>query len=167
MPFTQPVRKLTLLAHILCSVGWTGAVTSFLALAVTGLQSTDPQVVRAVYVAMGPMTRWIIVPAAFLSFATGFLLSVGTHWGLLRHYWVIFKLLINLLSLPVLLLHYRIIGRVAAAATAAYLSPADFRADRIQLVVASGLSLGVLVIATFLSVFKPRGLIPYANSRST
>lgn len=161
MPFAQPIRKLTLLAHILGSVGWIGAIAVFLALALIGLRSVDPQTVRAVYIAMEPVTWWIIVPIAFASLATGLLLSFGTPWGLLRHYWVIFKLLINLLSLPILLLHTRIIDRVAVAATVANITPADLRQDRIQLVVASGASLAVLIIATLLSVFKPRGLTSY------
>jgi len=78
-------------------------------------------------------------------------------------YWVIFKLLINLLSLPILLLHTRIIDRLAIAATVANLTPADLHAERIQLVVAASASLAVLLIAALLSFYKPRGLTPYAN----
>jgi hypothetical protein len=156
MRFTQPIRKLALLAHVLSSVAWVGAVAVFLVLAVTGLGSSDRLVVRAVYIAMKPVTGGIIVPLALASFFTGLLLSFGTNWGLFRHYWVIFKLLISLGSLPLLLLHTRIIDRVAAAALSG-LHPADFYSDRVQLVVASGASLLVLVLASFFSIFKPRG----------
>lgn len=34
-------RKATLTVHVLCSVGWLGAVATFLVLAITGLASTD------------------------------------------------------------------------------------------------------------------------------
>jgi len=165
MPFVQPIRRLILLVHILSSIGWIGAIAAFLALALTGLTATNLSIVRATYIAIEPITRWIIVPLAFASFVTGLLLSLGTPWGLLRHYWVIFKLLINLLSLPILLLHTRIIDRVAAAATISNLAPADLRPDRIQLVVASSASLAVLIIATLLSVYKPRGLTSWGYSR--
>lgn len=162
MIFVQPVRKLIVLAHILSSVGWIGAVAAFLALALAGLRCSDMQVVRAVYVAMEPLTGWVIVPLAFASLISGLLLSLGTAWGFIRHYWVIFKLLINLLSLPLLLLHTRIIDRVAAAATLAPLRPGDLYGDRVQLVIASTASLAVLIMATLLSVYKPRGVSPYA-----
>jgi len=161
MAFAQPVRRLTLLAHILCSVGWTGAVAAFLVLALTGLRSGDPVIVRSAYIAVEPITWWVIVPLAFASLATGLLLSFGTSWGLLRHYWIIIKLLINLLSLPILLLHTRIIHRVAAAAELTHPGPGDLYPDRVQLVVVSGMSLAVLILATFLSVFKPRGRSPW------
>jgi hypothetical protein len=92
------------------------------------------------------------------------LLSLATKWGLLRHYWVIFKLLINLLSLPILLLHARIIHRLASAAAVSGLLPADLNDDRNQVVIASIASLAALIIATLLSVFKPRGqLLSYQS----
>jgi hypothetical protein len=50
--FSASTRKFTLLAHVLSSVGWTGAVAAFLALAVTGLNNSDPQTARSVYIAM-------------------------------------------------------------------------------------------------------------------
>jgi len=152
MLFSQTTRKLVLLAHILSSVGWIGAVAAFLALAITGVRSSDPRMVHAVCVAMEPMTCWVIVPLAFTSLATGVLLSLGTKWGLLRHYWVIMKLVINALSLPILLLHVGIIHRVARTFATA---------DMNQLVVAAIASLAALLLATFLSVFKPRGLTRY------
>ena len=157
MSLTQPLRKLTLLAHVLCSVGWTGAVAAFLALAVTGLNSPGPVLVRAVYIAMPPITTWIIVPLAILSLVTGLVLSICTPWGLLRHYWIIFKLLISAASLPLLFLHMSIIRRVAKVAIDTTLPFTGLREDRQQLVVASAASLAALVAAALLSVYKPRG----------
>jgi hypothetical protein len=147
-------------------VGWTGAVAAFLALALTGLNSSNAQTVRAVYIAMEPVTSWVIVPVVIASLVTGVLLSLGTRWGLLRHYWVIFKLLISGISLPLLLLHTGIIHRVAYAAMSAQMSPSDLRQERIHLVVASMASLAALVSATLLSVYKPRRLTVFGSRRS-
>lgn len=157
MPLSQPFRKFTLLAHVLSSVGWAGAVAAFLALAVTGLNSPSPVVVRAVYIAMPSITTWIIVPLAILSLLTGLVLSICTPWGLLRHYWIIFKLLISAASLPLLFLHTSIIRRVATAASDITLPFTSLHEDRQQLVVASAASLAALVAAALLSVYKPRG----------
>ena len=116
MRFPQSIRKFILLVHILTSVGWIGAVAVFLALALTGLNNPMPQTARALYIAMDPITTCIIVPFAIASLTTGLIISLGTRWGLFRHYWVFFKFLINTLSLPILFLHISIIHRVAAAA---------------------------------------------------
>ena len=58
------LRKLALIAHVVASVGWFGAVAAFLALAVTGVSSRDPQIARAAYLAMGLTTRLVILPFA-------------------------------------------------------------------------------------------------------
>ena len=45
------------------------------------------------------------MPLCFASLFSGLVQSLGTEWGLFRHYWVLFKLLINVLPTALLLLH--------------------------------------------------------------
>src|SRR5882757_1811341 len=98
MTMTPSLRKFTLTAHVISSVGWLGAVAGFLALAIAGLSCQDAQMVRAAYLAM-KLTAWfVIVPLAFASLLTGIVQSLGTEWGLFRHYWVLTKLAITLLA---------------------------------------------------------------------
>ncbi len=84
------LRKLTLTAHVVSSVGWLGAVVAYLALSIAGLTSADPQRIRAAYIAMELVGWWGIVPLSTSSLLTGLLQSLGTAWGLFRHYWVLF-----------------------------------------------------------------------------
>ena len=161
MLLTPSLRKAALLAHILSSIGWIGAVAAFLVLTLTGLRSTDALLVRAAYLAMEPVTWSVIVPLAISALLTGLVLSWTTKWGLFRHYWIIFKLLINCLCLFLLLLHTRIIHLVARSAAMGPLSPSDLIGPRTQLVEVSIAALGALLFATILSIYKPRGLTPY------
>ena len=62
MTLTPRLRKFVLTAHITLAVGWLGAVAGFLALAVAGLTNRDVQIVRAAYIAMALIARFIIVP---------------------------------------------------------------------------------------------------------
>jgi uncharacterized membrane protein len=151
-------RQLTLFGHITTSVGWMGAVAAFLTLALTGLNGQDAERVRAAYLAMEPITWYIIVPLSFASLLTGLALAVGTRWGLLRHFWIIIKLLINVLSIVLLLLHTGMIHEVASAAAKTNFSVGDLRGSRVHLVTASSAALAALLFATMLSVFKPRGM---------
>jgi len=116
MTMTPRVRKFALTAHVTSSVGWLGAVAGFLALAVVGLASQDAQVVRAAYLVMEPVGWFVLVPLAFASLLTGLVQSLGTTWGLLRHYWVLFKLLINVFATFVLLMYMQTLDRFAAVA---------------------------------------------------
>ena len=155
------VRKFVRTAHVIFTVGWLGAVAAFLALAITGLTSPDIQMVRAVYLAMDLITRFVIVPLSLLPLLlTGPLLSLGTPWGLFRHYWILVKLVINILSTLILLIHLQPIRYMARVAADGTLSSAD-RGAQIQLVVAAGAGLVALLVATGLAVYKPRGMTAY------
>jgi len=84
---TPSLRKFALTAHVTSSVGWLGAVASFLVLAIAGLIGDDDQMVRSVYLATDLTTWFVIVPLAFASLLTGLVVALGTQWGLFRHYW--------------------------------------------------------------------------------
>jgi threonine/homoserine/homoserine lactone efflux protein len=118
--------------------------TSFLVLAVTGLTSTDTQLVRAAYLTMNLLTRYIILPLSLVPLLlTGPLLSLGTPWGLFRHYWIVVKLVINLLSTSILVVHLQPISYLAQVAAERTLSSAD-RGVQVQLVAAAAAGLSVL-----------------------
>ena len=60
---------------------------------------------RAAYIAM-ELTGWfVIVPLSLASLLTGLVQSLGTTWGLFRHYWVLVKFLLTIGATIVLLLH--------------------------------------------------------------
>lgn len=161
MTMTRGLRKFVLTAHVTFAVGWLGAVAGFLALAIAGLTSQDAQAVRAAYLAMELITRFVIVPFSFVPLLlTGPLLSLGTPWGLFRHYWIVAKLLINIFSTLILLVHMRPISYLSRVAAEGTLSRAD-RSLQIQMVVAAVAALVALLVATALAVYKPRGLTPY------
>ena len=161
MTMRPNVRKFVRTAHVIFTVGWLGAVAAFLALAIIGLTSPDIQMVRAVYLAMDLITRFVIVPLSLLPLLlTGPLLSLGTPWGLFRHYWILVKLVINILSTLILLIHLQPIRYMARVAADGTLSSAD-RGAQIQLVVAAGAGLVALLVATGLAVYKPRGMTAY------
>lgn len=158
---TPRLRKFALTTHIACSVGWIGADACFLALAVAGLTSKDAQIVRAAYLATGLTGWYIIVPLSLGSLLTGLVMSLGTKWGLFRHYWVLAKFLIVISAIVVLLIHTQPISLLTDEAAKMTLSSGDLREARLQLVVAAGAGLLVLLVAATLAVYKPRGMTPY------
>ena len=154
-------RKFVLTAHIIFTVGWLGSVAAFLTLALVGLTSRDAQTVRAVYSAMELITRFVIVPLSLAPLLiTGPLLSLGTPWGLFRHYWILAKLVINILSTIILLIHIQPIEYLSNAAAEGKLSSAD-HGLQLQMAVAAGAAVIALVTATALAAYKPRGMTPY------
>lgn len=161
MMMTPGIRKFMLTAHVTCSVSWFGAVAVFLALAVAGLTREDAQMIRAAYLAADLTSWFVIVPLSFASLLTGIIQSLGTSWGLFRHYWVLIKLLLTFFATVILLVHTQPISYLAQIASETTLSSADLSELRIQLIVDAGAALLVLLVATALSVYKPRGVTPY------
>ncbi|MFD9412589.1 hypothetical protein ACFWBN_37070 [Streptomyces sp. NPDC059989] len=164
-PFPPRLRKLAHTLHVTSSVGWLGAVAAFLALAVAGLTSGAPQTVRGAYLAMDVVGWYVIVPFSVASLLTGVVQSFGTVWGLLRHYWVIAKLLITVVATVLLLVHMQPVGHLADAAARAALAGGELQAMRIQLIADAAAALLVLLTAAALSVFKPRGMTRYRRRR--
>jgi DMSO/TMAO reductase YedYZ heme-binding membrane subunit len=163
MTLTPRLRKFVLTAHVASSVGWLGAVAAFLALGLVGLTSQDDETVRAAYLVMEPAAWLVLVPLAVASLLTGLVQSLGTTWGLFRHYWVLFKLLINLVATVVLLIYmetFRFMADVAGDPTA------DLDAVRsVSPVLHAALALLLLLTATTLAVYKPRGMTPYGQRK--
>lgn len=162
MTLSSRVRRTALVAHVATSVGWLGAVAAFLVLSVVGLRSSNAEVVRACYLAMDLLGRYLIVPISLLALSTGLIQPFGTTWGLFRYYWVAIKFVLTVGATGLLLLHQY---NAVAAAASLVLGPADAR----QAIASSGLgyqltldavlAIVVLMAATTLSIVKPWGLI--------
>lgn len=159
------LRKLVLLTHITFSVGWIGAVAGFLALAIAGLTSKNVEMVRAVYPAMELTARFVIVPLAFASLLSGIIQSLGTPWGLFRHYWVVAKLLLIIFATAVLLNKMPLIGYAAHRAAETPLPSAALRATGFPLLIHAAGGILVLLVITTLSVYKPWGLTLYGRCK--
>jgi hypothetical protein len=162
---TPSLRKLVLTAHVSASVGWLGAVAAFLALAVVGLASPDADTARGAYLVMEPAAWYVLVPLAFASLLTGVVEALCTTWGLFRHYWVLFKLLINVFATIVLLMYMGTFRSMANLAADPNSDLADVRSPSPLL--HAGAALVLLFAATTLAVYKPRGLTRYGRRKDS
>ena len=166
MTMTPGLRRFALTTHVTASVGWLGAVGGFLALSIVGLTSQDAQTVRAAYLAMESTGWYVLVPLSLASLATGLLQSLATPWGLLRHYWVLAKLVMNAFATVVLLMYMQTLGYLAGAAAATPVSDGDLSGLRSPSpVLHAGAALLLLLVATTLSVYKPRGMTRYGRRK--
>lgn len=161
MTMTPALRKLTLTTHVTVSVGWLGALAVFLAHAMASLYSQDERVVRAVSLAMGLTAWFVILPLSLASLITGLVQALATAWGLFRHYWVLFKLLLTAVATGVLLLKLGPISYLADAAAETAYSSADLVGLRTSILVHALGGLLVLLAVVTLAVYKPLGMTRY------
>jgi hypothetical protein len=163
---TPRLRKLVLTSHVTFSVGWLGAVLTYLVVSIVGLTSIDPQLVRGTYLSMQLMAWFVIVPCAIAALLSGLLQSLATEWGLFRHYWILAKLALTTFGTAILLLHAPRVSEMAIHAAESALATGDYTQQRTSLVVHAGGGLTILVAATALSIFKPWGKTALGKGRA-
>ena len=95
---------------------------------------------------------WLSIPAGLAAVATGVLLGLGTSFGLVRHWWVVVKIVI---AAAVIVTDAVLVGHVAHDAVAGRVGPPLYGSTIAHVV--------VLGVATVLSVFKPRGRTPWGR----
>lgn len=157
MTMSPRIRKFALTAHITSTVGWLGAIVGFLALAIAALTSNDGPLVRGAYLAMELSGWYVLVPFCIVSLATGLVMSLGTSWGLFRHYWVLVKFAITVVSAIILFMYTQTLSSLGDLARDATL-PIDQNPSP---VLHSGAAVLALLVNTVLSVYKPRGMTRY------
>lgn len=162
---TPALRKLNLTAHVTSSVGWLGAVAAFLVLSIAGLTSQDADIVRGAYLSMNLIGQFIIVPLSLAALLTGLVQSLGTPWGLFRHYWVLVKFTLTIGATIILLLHQftAVAGAARRVSSAAAEALPEVGRLGVQLVADAGVAVLVLLVITTLSVFKPWGKTRYGR----
>jgi hypothetical protein len=152
------LRKFVLTVHLTSSLGWVGAVIAYIALGVSATRNVDPDMLRSAWIGMELLGWLVIVPFALAALGTGVVISLGTQWGLIRHYWVLISLGLTILATAVLVLHMPSVSataRVARDADGAQLS--QLGGDLFHAVGGLVVLLGI----TVLNVYKPQGLTPY------
>ena len=151
-------RKLLLTAHVTASVGWLGALAVFFAHALASVLSQTDQVVQAASLAMGLTAWFVIMPLSIATVVTGVVQALVTAWGLVRHYWILFKLVLTGIATAVLLLKMQPISDLADAAAQTGFTSGDLLSLRKSLTLHAAGGLLVLLAAVVLAVYKPAGL---------
>lgn len=162
MTMTPGLRKFALAVHLTLSVGLIGTVIAYLALGIAAVTSQEAQTVRAAWIAMELIGWFVIVPLALAALSTGLLMSLGTPWGLFRHYWVLITLMLTVFATTILLVHMPSVSSIADMVREA--DDADIGSFGGDLLHAGG-GLLVLLVITVLNVFKPRGMTQYGRRK--
>lgn len=158
-PLSARWRRVVLLTHIVSAGVWIGLDVVMGILVATLLVSGDDATKAA---AAQALELFAIVPmatVALLTLATGLVLGLATKYGLLRFWWVLVKLVLNIALAALVLVALRggvhevaDAGRALAAGAVRDIATGDMVFPPI-------VSTSALLFAAVLSVFKPWGRI--------
>jgi hypothetical protein len=152
-------RKTILLVHIMAAGVWLG-LDVVMAILVSTAVGTDSDGTRGYALqALQLVTVWPMFTAALVSLVTGVLLGLGSKYGLVRYWWVLVKLVLNLALATLVLLALRggvhdvaEVGRDLSAGIHRPFEVGDMAFPPI-------VSTTALLVAFVLSVFKPWGRV--------
>jgi hypothetical protein len=154
------VRKTVQSLHVIVAVGWLGLTFGDVTLGVTAVVTDTPSVQHAMFRALGTIADVLLLPIAWVAYATGILMALGTRWGLVRHKWVLTKFLLT--TLTVALTTFSLVPGLKTMRDTVNATPADelvpmSTADVSGLVSAAVVSTTCYTICVVLSIFKPWG----------
>src|SRR5215217_1509927 len=93
-PRRPRLRNPLLVVHLIVSGTWLGAVVADLFLGIAAATGRE-DMADAYYAVMDRLVNNLMPAAAIATLATGLLLALATKWGLVRHYWVLAKLVLG------------------------------------------------------------------------
>ncbi|TDD88029.1 DUF2269 domain-containing protein [Actinomadura rubrisoli] len=153
-------RKAITVVHIAASVALLGEVWGLVVLNLCATLTDDGALAHAAYRLMGVLVFAGGIPLSLISLGSGIALALGSRWGLLRHYWVFAKLLLLIGVILCGMLLFQPEAMTEATRDGSRPSGRQWA----QVAVVSG-QLTMLLTATALSVFKPRGRIRRRSGR--
>ena len=148
--------KLLLTTHVIVSVGWLGVVIAKIVLKIIAMTSGNAANFDALIFAAGRLS-FAFPPLAIATIVTGVLLSLGTKWGLIQHYWVATKIV---LTFGVIVTAVQLGTRIPHPGSQAAIdsSPMGMVTSPMGLLFTLTLThLVMLLVATILSTYKPWG----------
>lgn len=147
--------------HLLFIVAWMGGAMCMLVLGIYGLNVEEGERLAFTYEIMHVVDEAMLKYSALGTLFTGVLLSVKTHWGLTKHYWIIVKEVVTagLILLGIFGLS-NWLGEsvlISGAEKAAALQNDDFVLNSRRLVGGAAINIVWMFVLIAISYFKPWG----------
>ncbi|MEV0700508.1 hypothetical protein AB0I53_21695 [Saccharopolyspora sp. NPDC050389] len=151
--------KLWSSVHLVVAAGWLGVTAAKLLLGLTAVLTAAPPRAESLYLATDAIDI-AFPPLAIATLLSGIVLSLGTRWGLLRHYWVVTKLVLTVaVIVTAVQLEDRYVRRAVPALEwrdeGTFFDAQPWSAGLLLALLV--LHLIMLLVATVLSVYKPWG----------
>ncbi|MBD2868240.1 hypothetical protein [Paenibacillus arenilitoris] len=154
-------KKWLLALHLLFAGIMLGVTVVFLVLSIAAANTDSGDILKACYNGMHILAESSVRASTIGTVVTGILLSVLTHWGLFKYYWLIAKELLTVLSIGLGVVgmyewSLKAVTIVTAEGLGAWQNP-TFAVNNGQLVTGIVLQIASLAAMFVLSVFKPWG----------
>lgn len=159
-------HSLLKLVHLFFNACWIGGGLGMILLLTIGSKLGE---VQHITVAIQVLDLGVVVPSAIGSLLTGLGFSLFTQWGFVKHRWILVKYAINLIPViagPILQAPWLVrMDEIARSLTPGATLPAEFGQVHDLFLAFTVAQWGLLLVAIYLSVFKPALRLKRGSSR--
>lgn len=154
---TRPQRKALLTVHLVSSVGWLGVSLTMLTLGLAGRFAGSKRSTEGAYWTAHLFVDVLVIPLSLISMASGVLMGLVTHWGLVRHKWVLTKLVLTTITtcLGIFLLRPGVMDAYRNSGPGG--DPVTLQQAGTDLLYAGSVSTSTYLLLAVIAVFKPWG----------
>jgi uncharacterized membrane protein len=157
-----------LFIHIVTGVSWMGTDIALAILVFGALCLDDAERIAANYLAVSYIGVIAVPVLAIAMTVSGIILSIGSGLGLLKHWWVLVKLVISLvlrvLVYAALLPELRTLPDMVEMGASADEARGQLGPTTTELLFPPIVSFTMMAVASLLSIFKPWGKTPWTAS---
>ncbi|ADB33955.1 hypothetical protein Kfla_4939 [Kribbella flavida DSM 17836] len=150
-------RKLLLVLHLASVGSWLGIDVTMAVLVFTALGADDPGTRSLCFRALELVAVWPMTISGLTCLVTGVILAYGSKYGLTKYWWVVVKLVLNLLLTTLVLIALRPGVNDMAEQARIQEAGGPAMAPASDLIFPPIVSPTLLMVAVVLSVFKPWG----------
>lgn len=159
----QKKKSILVAVHVLSVASWIGGTLAMLLLAVYLQKGANGEQLLYTMTSMEVIDENLLKYPALLTLITGIMLSVWTQWGLVKHYWVIIKLVLTILTIMIGIFFLNRwtanLGILIEDLGFIALKNEQFQTTWISVVTTSSFNILCLAFLTFITYLKPFGKV--------
>lgn len=159
----QKKKSILVAIHVLSVASWIGGTLAMLLLAVYLQHGANGEQLLYTMASMEVIDENLLKYPALLTLITGILLSVWTQWGLGKHYWVVIKFVLTIVTILIGIFFLNRwtagLGELIENMGFFALQNEEFQSTWISIVVTSSFNLFCLAFMTFITYLKPFGKV--------
>lgn len=160
---TQKKKSILVALHVLSVASWIGGTLAMLLLTAYLSKGANGEQLLYTMASMKIIDENLLKYPALLSLITGILLSVWTQWGLTKHYWIIIKLVLTVMTIMIGILFLSKwtagLGEMIKDMGFLALKDEQFKSTWTSILMTSSFNLVCLAFMTFITYLKPFGKV--------
>ncbi|WP_040205296.1 hypothetical protein [Neobacillus jeddahensis] len=159
----QKKKSILVAIHVLSVASWIGGTLGMLLLGVYLQNAANGEQLYYTLASMDIIDENLLKYPALLTLFTGLMLSMWTQWGLVKHYWVLIKFVLTILTIMIGILFLNkwsvVLVNLVEENGFIALQNSQFQSTWLSIIITASFNLFCLAFMTVITYLKPFGKV--------